>query len=100
MGEIIGLVAVICVFSTPVIAILANHRQKIAEIKARGQSADSGLANEIRELKKQVEEMRDTTSRYDMSFDTALQRIESRVANVETRVKGLESEPLAQGRSS
>lgn len=101
MGEIIGLVAVICIFGTPLIAVIANHQQKLAEIRSKGQSADTALAEEIRNLKLQVEEMRDTTTRYDMSFDTALQRIESRVSNVEQRLSTVESETqVVQGRPS
>ena len=98
-GEIIGLVAVICIFGTPLIAVIANHQQKLAEIRSRGQSADTALAEEIRDLKKQVEDLRDTTTRYDMSFDTSLQRIESRVSNVENRIAAVESTGVTQGQA-
>jgi hypothetical protein len=52
----------------------------------------------MRDLKRQIEELRDTTTKYDMSFDTALQRIESRVSNVENRVSGIESSNVQQSR--
>ena len=99
MEWLIGLVVVVGIFGTPVIAVIADHQRKLAEIRLRGQSGDAALAQELKELKKQVEELRDTTTRYDMSFDTALQRIESRVSNVEQRVSGMESANLTQGRT-
>lgn len=99
MGELIALVAVVCIFGTPLFAVIANHRQKLAEIQSKGQSTDSALAAEIRALKQQVEELRDTTTKYDMSFDTALQRIESRVSNVEKKVAGADAVTnVSQGR--
>jgi hypothetical protein len=35
-------------------------------------------------LRKEVADLRDTATRYDVSFDTALQRLEARVVNLET----------------
>ena len=70
----------------PITAILANHRQKLAEIKAR---SASGLAPEIRaelsEIKNQLADLRDTTTKFDMTFDAALDRMEQRVGRVEDR---------------
>lgn len=34
-------------------------------------------------LRKEVDQLRDTTTRYDLSFDTALQRLEARVGYLE-----------------
>ena len=75
----------------PIVAIVASfkHKAKELEIKA-GLGADSSLASELRDMKNQIAELRDTTTRYDMSFDSALQRIESRVGNLETRVTAVE----------
>lgn len=38
---------------------------------------------EIKRLQDQLAELRETTTRYDVSFDTALQRLERRIADME-----------------
>jgi hypothetical protein len=63
-----------------------KHQARIAELQAiRGQGAGTEVASEIRKLQEQIHELRDTTTRYDMSFDAALQRLESRVSHLETQ---------------
>ena len=100
MGELIGLAAVVLIFGTGFMAVWGEHQRKLLEAKARAGNQDSTLAAELQAMKKEIEALRDTSTRYDMSFDTALQRIESRVSNVEQRVSGLESANLTQGRST
>ena len=48
--------------------------------------------NEIQALRQQMVELRDTTTKYDMSFDAALQRLESRMGHLEGRVTSVEQE--------
>jgi len=92
-GEVIGLVAVLLIFGMPVVGILTSHHRKVLEMKLRaGQTGSQPVLDEIRQLKNQMTELRDTTTKYDVSFDSALQRIESRVCNVEQRVTSLERE--------
>ena len=87
----IGLVAVVLIFGLPVIGILTSHHRKVLELKAKmGGTVDSNVAAELSELKKQVSELRDTTTRYDLSFDAALQRMESRMGHMEQRIGKVE----------
>ena len=63
-----------------------KHHQRLEEMKVlRGQGVGSDAVNEIRQLQQQIHELRDTTTRYDMSFDAALQRLESRVGHLEAQ---------------
>lgn len=64
-----------------------RQHHRIEELKViRGQGAGGAdLANEIRQIQQQLHELRDTTTRYDMSFDAALQRLESRVSHLEVQ---------------
>jgi hypothetical protein len=65
---------------------ILSHRIKMAEIKAKSvQSNDVGVQVAIDELRSEVRQLRDTTMRYDMSFDAALTRMEERVDRMETR---------------
>lgn len=69
-----------------IFSALLKHRQKLAEIRAKTPVVDrAGRSVDSSDLRKELEDLRDTTTRYDLSFDTALQRIESRVANLERR---------------
>jgi hypothetical protein len=69
-----------------------RHRQKMAEIGGQGGQQAGTVAGEVRELRAQLAELRDTTTRYDLSFDTALQRLEHRMARVEQRAAQPERE--------
>lgn len=70
----------------PIVAILTAHQRKLAEIRAKGAS---GLSAEVRaelgELKSQITALRDTTTKFDMSFDAAVTRLENRLDRVEER---------------
>jgi len=91
MGEFIGLAAVICIFGGPVIAIILHHQRKMMEMRLQiRDQADQSVLTELRDLRNQMAELRDTTTKYDLSFDAALQRIESRVGRLEQRVTTLE----------
>src|SRR5437879_2435429 len=93
LGELTGLVAVTMIFGIPIVAVLTAHHRKLVEMKLqRGHNASDSVIGEIRQLREQMSELRDTTTKYDVSFDSALQRIESRVGGLEQRVTSIESE--------
>ena len=73
-------------FTWLIIASILKHQRKMVELKAKvGYHQAEMSSNELREISRQITELRDTTTRYDMSFDSALQRLESRVGNLESR---------------
>lgn len=82
------------VFGVGAIAIIAEHFQKMAQIRAQARlrTQDAAL-KAIDELRLELASLRDTTTRYDVSFDTALQRIEERVGRMEHRLSALEHQP-------
>ena len=80
---LIPLTAIICIFGLP---IYFHHKKAMLELQIKaGNTGDSQLVSQLQSLQNQIAELRDTTTRYDMSFDSALQRLESRMANVESR---------------
>ena len=86
MGEMIGLVAVVLIFGVPIIAIWTQHQRKLLEMKLMlGNKGDNGLRAEFEALREEVRSLRDTSMQYDLSFDTALQRMEQRVERMEMR---------------
>jgi len=97
MGEFVGLVATLCFFGIPLSAIWGHNRRKMMELKLRMNQGDSAeVRASIEALRAEVRALRDTTMQYDISFDTALQRVESRVDRIERRVLPVESEQIAE----
>jgi hypothetical protein len=91
-GEVIGLVAVLCIFGIPLSAIWTAHRQKVLEMQMRLRNeGDAGVHAAIDALREEVRALRDTTTQYDLSFDTALQRMERRVEGLERRVHEMDT---------
>ena len=86
-GDVVGLVAVICVFGIPLSAIWTSHRRKMVEMQLRlRQDGDVGTRASVEALREELRSLRETTMQYDLSFDSALQRMERRVEDVERRV--------------
>ncbi len=93
MGELIGLVAVVLIFGSPMIAIWTGHQRKMLEMRLQLQNqGDAGLRAEVEALRQEIRALRDTSMQYDLSFDTALQRLEKRVEGVERRGVGIATE--------
>lgn len=73
------------------VAIILEHFQKMAKIREKASdTARREMKGLLEKLAREMAELRDTTTQYDMSFDAALQRMESRMANVERRVGEVE----------
>ena len=86
--------AVLMLFGLPFYAIWTYHKRKLEEIKARNRlsiSEETRVA--IEALRQEFNGLRDTTTQYDMSFDTALHRLESRIGTMERRISSVEQEP-------
>lgn len=87
-----GLAITALMLTIPLYAIWTYHKRKLEEIRAQ---KDVRVADETRraieELRQEFKQLRDNTSAYDVSIDTALQRLESRINNVEQRVRYAES---------
>jgi hypothetical protein len=86
MGELIPIIAIIMGCSIPISKIWADHQRKmlLMQLEMRNQG-DSGLRAEVEALRQEVRSLRDTSTQYDLSFDTALQRLEKRIEGVERR---------------
>jgi hypothetical protein len=88
---LIPLTAILCIFGIPLSAIWTAHRRQILEMQLRlRQEGDAGVRAAIEELRTEIRSLRDTTMQYDLSFDTALQRMERRVEGVENRLTSVE----------
>lgn len=91
-------IAIIMVFSIPLTAIYTSYRHKMMAMKLQmNNQGDSNLQAQVEALRQEVRSLRETTMQYDLSFDTALQRLESRVEGVERRTSlGQDDAPAAR----
>lgn len=90
-----GSLAILCVFGIPLLVIWTSHRRKMLELKLQlNNRGDDSLRATVDQLRSEVRSLRDTTTQYDMSFDTALQRIERRVDTLENHAITTRSEPV------
>lgn len=95
MGAVLVFAIVLVVFGIGGLALLLEHFQKLAKIKANTPGfGNVDVEQALDSLRREIADLRDTTTRYDLSFDSALQRLESRVANLEQssrRISSVES---------
>ena len=81
------------IMAIPLYLIKTYHRRKMEELRLKQRSEiDVDTKAAIEALRKEMAALRDTTTQYDVSFDTALSRIESRVAHLERRINEPERE--------
>ncbi len=96
MPEIALLIPIIAL-AIPIVAIMTAHQRHMAEMRLRGPGgASGGVAEELRKLQQQITDLRETTTQYDVSFDTALQRLEGRMGAVEQRMTAIEGKEQAR----
>jgi hypothetical protein len=83
--------AIIAGMGTIIAAIVIGVRSWVRVELAKSES-QRGVNREtlaaVESLRKEVEQLRDTTTRYDLSFDTALQRLEARMGHLESLRSG------------
>lgn len=65
-----------------IVRMVIAHRERMARMNHRQEGAP-GLVEEVASLRREMAQVRDTTSHYDLSFDAALTRIESRLHDLE-----------------
>jgi FtsZ-interacting cell division protein ZipA len=74
----------------PIVAIWVKHKERMEEIRSRATTTNkveisAELRAELSSLKEQVLALRDTTTKFDLSFDSALDSMEERMKRVEER---------------
>lgn len=84
---IVAIMALFTFMTVKLARMWMDHREKMAAIRGGDQAnrASVGGQDRIERLENELKSLRETSMGYDMSFDTALQRLESRVNQVESR---------------
>src|SRR5204862_3514986 len=82
----IAVIAIVSGCGIPITAIWTSHLRRMAEIRAQqGATLPPDVRGDLVDMKRQLTELRETTTRFDMSFDAAVTRLEERVDRVEER---------------
>jgi septal ring factor EnvC (AmiA/AmiB activator) len=90
MAEILAL-------SIPILLLVAFILQAMARYQIeRAKVLGSQEATATAELRKMLEELRETTTQYDLALDQTLQRIERKLDDLENRVAQLEQQQSQQ----
>jgi septal ring factor EnvC (AmiA/AmiB activator) len=90
MVEILALAIPILALSIPIVALLTRYQIERAKILASRDTTSTA------ELRKMLEELRETTTQYDLALDQTLQRIERKLDDLENRVAQLEQQQSQQ----
>lgn len=73
------------VFSIPLLMIWTHHRRRMEELRLQRQAqVPTEIRAELQSMRAEIQSLRDTTTQYDISFDSSLQRFESRLTRLET----------------
>ena len=89
------LIVTVLVLSIPLFALWSHHRRKVLELEMQGRGqGEGGVRAELDALRQEMRMLRDTSTQYDLSFDTALQRMEQRVVGVERSVQTIQAQDV------
>lgn len=94
MGAIsLGSLVVLGVFLLGALAILLDHLQTMAKVRAKNaQQQDETLERRLGELAQQVEQLRQMHTDYVLNMDSHLQHLEYKLSAFEQRLEQLESQ--------
>ena len=81
MSDWVGAISVICIFGWIPLKVILGHIAKMAELRGGGGAANAAA---FQEMRAELKALRETTTRFDVSFDAALTRLEERMQSVET----------------
>jgi polyhydroxyalkanoate synthesis regulator phasin len=70
-----------------IVRMILKHREKLIAMQHRQEGAP-GLVEEVAALRREVAALRETTTKFDVSFDAAVCRLEERVQTLENSRRG------------
>ncbi|MCX6361202.1 MAG: hypothetical protein NT029_15455 [Armatimonadetes bacterium] len=85
-GMVFALAVMATIMAVPIVAILTSHMRAVLELKLQHRMQGGSASEAVEALRREMAELRDTSTRFDVSFDTALQRMEERMSTLEQRV--------------
>jgi len=65
-----------------IVRLVLQHREKLIAMRHRQEGAP-GIVEEVAALRREVADLRDTTTKFDMTFDASIDKLEERVDRME-----------------
>ena len=84
MNDLVGVTAIVCIFGWIPLKVVLGHLSKMADLKAKAGTGGENVSRQLAEMQNELKALRETTTRFDVSFDAALTRLEDRMNSVET----------------
>jgi uncharacterized protein HemX len=89
-GEVIAIIIALGLgWPVWITMLIARHREKMRMLELK-QHGSPGLVEEVQALRRELTQLRETTTRFDMSFDATLDRLERRMDNLDHRGRSAE----------
>jgi hypothetical protein len=86
IGSFIPIIAIVGGISAAIARRYFQYKTRELELRLQsGQAADSDLARQIQDLRREVAQLRDTATAYDLSIDHQLQTLDHRVRFIEDK---------------
>ncbi|GBC91687.1 hypothetical protein HRbin15_00142 [bacterium HR15] len=91
MGDLVALVAVICIFGPaviiPVTAMVLKHRKEMVRLEIeRRTTVNQEVLAQLDALRRELAELRRTATEYDMSLQANLENLHERVRALEQQI--------------
>lgn len=91
IGDLTGLVAVILIFGPvviiPVTAMVLRHRKEMVKLEIERRTAvNQGVQDQLDALRREIAELRRTSTEYDMSLQANLENLQERVHALEQQL--------------
>lgn len=86
----------LAIFSIPLLLIWTNHRRKMEELKLRKLDASRDVQARLAVLQDELKALRDTSTQYDLSFDSALQQMDQRMSHMERQLRAQQAQAPEQ----
>lgn len=81
-----GIIAVSGLFGWIPVMVWWKHRIRLEEIRTqRGAGVSEEAIAALRDVQRELRDLRETTTKFDLSFDAGLDRLEERVGRIEGR---------------
>jgi hypothetical protein len=97
---VVSIISSVGLFGGVGFALWSRHERRMTELRLTHQhQGDANLRATVEALQQEVRALRETSTQYDLSFDAALQRMESRVEGLERRIPEGEVSPAANLRA-
>jgi uncharacterized membrane-anchored protein YhcB (DUF1043 family) len=93
----VGMVVVLLLFGgIPITAIILEHFQKMKRLEvAKAKQGDSNLKAQLDAIRREIADLRQTSTEYCLSLDSNLQNLQAHIAHLESRMQEMEQQNAA-----